>query len=78
VTMPANDKYADARAWIETLGPEAFGEVMKLVIWAVKGCDEHDLELAYQDDEVMLFRRKVPFSAKLKSLKQPGSVTEVP
>ena len=36
--------------------------LISLAMWAVKGCEEHGMELVYQDDELMVFRRKVKLS----------------
>lgn len=47
--------------------PEVMLFILQLAMWAAKGDREHGMELIYQDDEVMLFRRKTPFSEQLKA-----------
>jgi hypothetical protein len=61
-----------ALACMKSLGPKGFNIAFGLLLWAADGCEKYELELAYQDDEVMLFRRKVPLSEQLKKAAEGG------
>jgi hypothetical protein len=49
------------KALFDGMGPKAFAALVKMAVWAADA-EQHGLELAYQDDELMLFRRKVPLT----------------
>lgn len=51
-------------------GTKNFITALKLAIWMAEG-QEHHLELAYHDDELVVFRRKVLFSEQLELGKKP-------
>lgn len=54
--------YEEASEAIKELPPHVFISVVKVAMWAAKGCEEHGLEVAYHDEDVIMFRRTRPLT----------------